>query len=82
MPIVDAETFEPGVDGVIVEGRGRRGLLLPEVATQFNWTATQLFDAVCRKAGLPSDAWHDPRTQLCAFRTLRFGGPAVAGPPR
>jgi AmmeMemoRadiSam system protein A len=77
VPIVDADAFEPGVDGVIVERNGRRGLLLPEVATEFDWSAQQLFDAVCRKAGLPLNAWHDPRTQLSAFRTVRFGGPAT-----
>jgi AMMECR1 domain-containing protein len=63
---------------VIVERGGRRGLLLPEVATEFSWGATQMFDAVCRKAGLPVDAWRDPGTRLRWFRTVRFGGPTIS----
>ena len=79
-PIADPEAFEPGLDGVIVERGGRRALLLPEVATEFSWGATQMFEAVCRKAGLPRDAWRDPGTRLNSFRTLRFGGPATRTP--
>jgi AmmeMemoRadiSam system protein A len=76
--MADPGAFQPGVDGVIVERSGRRGLLLPEVATEFHWTAPQMFDAVCRKAGLPRDTWRDPRTRLSTFRTVRFGGPATS----
>jgi AMMECR1 domain-containing protein len=36
-----------------------------------------MITAVCRKAGLPGDAWRDPRTRLFVFRTARFGGPAL-----
>ena len=77
VPIVDRDAFQPGVDGVIVERNGRRALLLPEVATEFKWEASQMFDAVCRKAGLRTGAWHDQQTSLCSFRTIRFGGPAI-----
>jgi AmmeMemoRadiSam system protein A len=76
-PISEPDSFEPGVDGVLVERNGRRGLLLPEVATTFGWGAPQMFEAVCQKAGLPDDAWRDPGTRLWTFRTVRFGGPAV-----
>jgi hypothetical protein len=75
--IDDPATFQAGLDGVIVERNGRRGLLLPEVATEFSWGAVQVFDAACRKAGLPRDAWLDPATRLSTFRTVRFGGPAI-----
>lgn len=70
--------FRPAIDGIMVEIGTRRGLLLPEVATDAGWNALQMFAAVCRKAGLPPSAWADPRTRLSTFRTLRFGGPAVA----
>ena len=75
-PIADPDSFRPGIDGVIVDRNGRRGLLLPEVAPEFSWGAIQMFDAVCRKAGLPRDAWRDPGTRMFAFRTIRFGGSA------
>ncbi|MFI5261406.1 MAG: AmmeMemoRadiSam system protein A [Candidatus Limnocylindrales bacterium] len=77
VPIVDPADFTPGVDGVTVERDGRRALLLPEVATEFAWGTTQMFDNACRKAGLPAAAWQDGRTRLSAFRTIRFSGPAV-----
>ena len=76
-PLVDIQAFMPGVDGVIVEQGGLRALLLPEVATEFAWGTVQMLENVCRKAGLPADAWRDRRTRLSAFRTVRFGGPAV-----
>lgn len=76
-PLPDPDDFQPGIDGVIVERDGRRGLLLPEVATEYSWGANQMLDAVCRKAGLPTDAWRDRQTRLQVFRTCRFGGPAT-----
>ena len=76
-PLLDQSTFRPGIDGVIVERGGRRGLLLPEVATSRAWKAPQMLAAACGKAGLPEDAWLDPSTRLQAFRTVRFGGPAT-----
>jgi uncharacterized protein len=82
-PLDDSDAFQPGLDGVIVERQGHRALLLPQVATDSSWDAAQMFDAVCRKAGLPADAWHDRGTRLSTFRTVRFGGPAVAiGDPK
>ncbi len=77
VPLPRPEAFEPGVDGVIVERSGRRALLLPEVATDQGWGAAEMFDTVCRKAGLPRDAWRDGGTHLLRFRTIRFGGPAT-----
>ena len=77
-PIDRPASFRPGLDGVIVDGRGRRAFLLPEVATEFSWGATEMFDAVCRKAGLPAGAWREAGTRLSAFGTDRFGGPAIA----
>ena len=34
--------------------------------------------AACRKAGMTRRAWQDPATSVVAFRTARFGGPALA----
>jgi AmmeMemoRadiSam system protein A len=75
--LVDPGTLVAGAEGVLVEAAGRAGLLLPEVATDHGWDGPRLLDAVCEKAGLPADAWQDPRTRLQVFRTVRFGGPAI-----
>ncbi len=77
LEVADPESLRPGVDGVVVERDGRRGLLLPEVASEQGWDVQQLLAGVCQKAWLPPDAWQEPGTRLHAFRTLRFGGPAT-----
>ncbi len=69
--------FAAGIDGLLVERGGNRGLLLPEVATEHGFDARAMLEATCVKAGLPKDAWQDARTRVFAFRTRRFGGPAL-----
>jgi AmmeMemoRadiSam system protein A len=76
-PLRDPARFRPGVDGLLVTRGQRRGLLLPEVAAMLEPRHDAMLEAVCRKAGLPADAWRDPRTELLVFRTCRFGGPAA-----
>jgi AMMECR1 domain-containing protein len=39
-----------------VEQGRHRGLLLPQVATEWGWTAEQFLRQTCVKAGLPADA--------------------------
>jgi AmmeMemoRadiSam system protein A len=46
-----------GKHGVVVEHGHRRGLLLPQVATEWGWTKEQFLRQTCRKAGLPDDEW-------------------------
>ena len=54
-----------GRHGLVVEQGLRRGLLLPQVAAEWGWTAEQFLRQTCRKAGLPEDAW---RTAARVFR--------------
>jgi AmmeMemoRadiSam system protein A len=51
-----------GRHGLVVEQGARRGLLLPQVATEWNWTREQFLAQTCRKAGLPRDAWQRSAT--------------------
>jgi len=46
-----------GRHGLVVEQGRRRGLLLPQVATEWNWDREQFLAQTCAKAGLPLDAW-------------------------
>jgi len=73
----DPADFVPGRDGIVVQARGRRALLLPQVATEMGWGTTQMLDAVCEKAGLRRDAWRDPATRLEVFEVARVDGPVV-----
>ena len=51
------DAFTIGVHGLVVEQGARRGLLLPQVATEWGWTPQQFLRQTCLKAGLPPDAW-------------------------
>jgi AmmeMemoRadiSam system protein A len=46
-----------GRDGLVVERGWQRGLLLPQVATEWGWDADAFLGHTCKKAGLPPDAW-------------------------
>ena len=51
------QQLEPGLDGLILEGPGgRRATFLPQVWKQLP-EAADFLSALCRKAGLPMDAW-------------------------
>jgi AmmeMemoRadiSam system protein A len=75
-PLADPAGFVPGRDGIVVEAHGRRALLLPQVATEMGWGATEMLDAVCEKAGLRAEAWREPGTRLLVFEVERASGPA------
>ncbi len=62
-----------GRDGLIVEGRGCRGLLLPQVATEWGFAPARFLQEACRKAGLPPDAWRDPGVRVWKFQAEVFG---------
>jgi AmmeMemoRadiSam system protein A len=49
--------FLIGRHGLVVEHGHRRGLLLPQVATEWGWTREQFLRQTCRKASLADDAW-------------------------
>jgi AmmeMemoRadiSam system protein A len=49
--------FTVGLHGLVVDRDDHRGLLLPQVATEWGWSADQFLRQTCVKAGLPGDAW-------------------------
>ena len=69
-----------GRDGLIVEGRGTSGLLLPQVGPEQGWTSEELLDGTCEKAGLPAGAWRDPRVRVRRFEAEVFAETAPGGP--
>ena len=69
----DPEEVVIGRDGLIVEGRGRRGLLLPQVATEWGFGPARFLQETCRKAGLPPDGWRDPEVRVWRFQAEVFG---------
>jgi AmmeMemoRadiSam system protein A len=77
VPLADPLAWRLGVDGIVVQLGGRRGLLLPEVAEENGLDRVAMLDIAARKAGLAPGAWREPSARVYAFRTDRFGGPAV-----
>jgi AmmeMemoRadiSam system protein A len=71
------EEIEVGRHGLIVSARGRRGLLLPQVATHYAWSREQFLDEVCLKAGLTADAWRDNGTRLQSFTAEIFSEDSI-----
>ena len=48
-----------GKHGLIIEKGNKRGLLLPQVATEYNWTSEEFLNHTCSKAGLPQNTWKE-----------------------
>ncbi|MEA2035905.1 MAG: TIGR00296 family protein [Nanoarchaeota archaeon] len=48
-----------GRDGLIVRSKLGNGLLLPQVATEYEWDSKAFLEQTCIKAGLSADSWQD-----------------------
>ncbi|UCG33241.1 MAG: AmmeMemoRadiSam system protein A [Phycisphaerales bacterium] len=67
-PTDDPLSLEIGRHGIIVERGGHTGCFLPQVGSQFGWTAERLLSECCaQKAHLPADAWKEPQTRVSLF---------------
>lgn len=54
---IQPEQVEVGRHGLVVSLGFSRGLLLPQVPSEYGWDRETFLEQTCRKAGLPSDAW-------------------------
>jgi uncharacterized protein (TIGR00296 family) len=61
-----------GQDGLIMEMGLYRGLLLPQVATEWKWDAATFLSETCVKAGLTPDCWLDNRSKVFKFQADIF----------
>lgn len=66
------EEVEVGKHGLMISRGAQRGLLLPQVATEWNWTREQFLEETCGKAGLERDAWRTG-ARIEAFTAFVFG---------
>lgn len=55
-PVTSPEDIVIGRDGLFLVKGLHRGLLLPQVASEYSWTPDQFIAHTCQKAGLPPDA--------------------------
>jgi AmmeMemoRadiSam system protein A len=74
-PVNSPEEIQIGRDGVMMRAAGQTGaLFLPQVPTDQGWDLEDTLVQLCRKAGLPDDAWQDPDTRFYVFEGQWFGG--------
>ncbi len=69
--IDDVSQIEIGKHGLLISKGGRRGLLLPQVASERGWGRETFLEALCDKAGLPPGSWKHGAT-LQVFSALVF----------
>ncbi len=70
--IKEVSEIEVGEHGLIIEQHLRRGLLLPQVAVEYEWDTVTFLEQTCQKAGLPSSAWQDEATKIQIFSAEIF----------
>jgi len=70
--ITDVSEIQVGKHGIMLTRGYRRGLLLPQVATEYGWERDEFLMQTCVKAGLPRDAWKDPATTIEIFSAEVF----------
>lgn len=68
----DVSTIRLGEEGLMVVSAVGSGLLLPQVATENNFSPIEFLEATCEKAGLSPVAWKDPSVSLYKFRAFIF----------
>lgn len=71
--IKNVNEIEVGKHGLYISRGFRSGVLLPQVATEYNWDRETFLVHTCLKAGLPEDAWKDPATKIEVFTAEVFG---------
>ncbi|HLG29789.1 MAG TPA: AmmeMemoRadiSam system protein A, partial [Candidatus Brocadiales bacterium] len=60
--------IELGKHGIYIKKGFRSGCFLPQVATETGWGKEEFLSQCCYgKAGLPPDAWKDPKTSVFVF---------------
>ena len=66
------EEIQVGTHGIYIVKGSNRGVLLPQVATEYGWNRDQFLQHTCIKAGLPQDAWQG-ECDIYIFSAQVFG---------
>ena len=70
-PIKSYDEIEIGKHGLLLD-EGGRGVLLPQVATENNYTREQFLTALCHKAGLYGEYWKERMLKIKVFTATVF----------
>ena len=66
------EEIEVGTHGIYIVKGSYRGVLLPQVATEYGWDRETFLKHTCQKAGLPDNAWQK-ECEIYIFSAQVFG---------
>lgn len=57
--VSDYNEIEPGRHGLVMERGYQKGLLLPQVASEYGWNREEFMNQTCRKAGMENFCWEN-----------------------
>ncbi|MFH1777916.1 MAG: AmmeMemoRadiSam system protein A [Candidatus Omnitrophota bacterium] len=72
--ITEPEKIIVGQHGILIRKGFYSGLLLPQVAVEYNWTREEFLEHTCFKAGLDKDDWKKD-VDIYIFSAEVFGEP-------
>lgn len=72
VPVDSYEDIEIGKHGMFIELAGRSAVFLPQVAPEQGWDLATTLTHLSSKAGLPGNAWQDPRAKFTVFEAAVF----------
>ncbi|MBZ5542628.1 MAG: AMMECR1 domain-containing protein, partial [Acidobacteriia bacterium] len=79
---ISPEVIEVGRHGLMISQGWQRGLLLPQVASEWKWDRERFLEETCLKAGLPADAWkRGARIQAFTAQVFSEPNPATRSSP-
>lgn len=68
-----SEQISIGKDGLFIDaGSWHKGLLLPQVAPEQKWNATEFLEGCCQKAGVAPNSYLDPNVKVYKFQAQIF----------
>ncbi|MGB9735508.1 MAG: AmmeMemoRadiSam system protein A [bacterium] len=71
-PVRSIDEIEVGKHGLYVTKGFYRGVLLPQVATEYGWDRETFLSETCIKAGLPGDEWKKGGVKIEKFTAQVF----------
>lgn len=66
------KSIKIGEDGVMISAGVYKGIMLPRIASYYDWDVERYLRQLCIKAGLAMDAWRNLNHQIFKFRVQIF----------
>ncbi|MFO7928439.1 MAG: AmmeMemoRadiSam system protein A [Candidatus Humimicrobiaceae bacterium] len=71
--IENISEIEVGKHGILIKKGYQQGLLLPQVATEYNWNRTQFLENTCQKAGMDKNCYENGDCEIYIYSATVFG---------